>query len=66
MRDPPLLILNLGLDIVDGIGRLNLKRDSLAGESLDEDLHDDIDECAGVVMDDRENWSAARAGPLSL
>ena len=56
MRDPPLLILNLGLDIVDGIGRLNLKRDSLAGESLDEDLHDDIDECAGVVMDDRENW----------
>jgi len=34
-----LLVLNLGLDIVDGVRRLNLKSDGLAGESLDEDLH---------------------------
>ena len=31
--------LNLGLDVVDGIGRLHLKGDGLAREGLDEDLH---------------------------
>ena len=31
--------LNLGLDIVDGIGRLHLKGDSLTRKGLDEDLH---------------------------
>ena len=31
--------MNLGLDIVDGVRRLNLKSDGLAGESLDKDLH---------------------------
>ena len=35
----PLLVLNLGLDIFDCIARLNLERDRLASESLDEDLH---------------------------
>lgn len=34
-----LLVLDLALDIVDGVGRLNLEGDSLAGEGLDEDLH---------------------------
>jgi len=34
-----LLVLNLGLDIVDGVGRLDLKGDGLSSESLDEDLH---------------------------
>jgi len=34
-----LLVLDLGLDIVDGVGRLHLKGDSLAREGLDEDLH---------------------------
>ena len=34
-----LLVLNLGLNVVDGIARLHLKGDGLAGESLDEDLH---------------------------
>ena len=34
-----LLVLNLSLDVVDGVGRLNLEGDGLAGESLDEDLH---------------------------
>ena len=31
--------LDLGLDIVDGIGRLHLKGDSLTREGFDEDLH---------------------------
>jgi hypothetical protein len=31
--------LNLGLDIVNGVGRLHLKGDSLARKGLDEDLH---------------------------
>jgi hypothetical protein len=35
-----LLVLNLGLDIVDGVGRLNLKSDGLSGEGLD-----DCEEC---------------------
>jgi hypothetical protein len=34
-----LLVLDLGLDIVDGVGRLHLEGDSLAREGLDEDLH---------------------------
>jgi len=33
------LILDLGLDIVDGVGWLNIKGDGLAGQGLDEDLH---------------------------
>jgi hypothetical protein len=31
--------LNLALDIIDGIGRLDLKGDGLTREGLDEDLH---------------------------
>ena len=34
-----LLVLDLGLDIVDGIAGLNLQGDGLAGESLHKDLH---------------------------
>ena len=34
-----LLVLDLGLDIVDGVGGLNLEGDGLAGEGLHEDLH---------------------------
>jgi hypothetical protein len=30
--------LDLGLDIIDGVARLDLKRDCLAGESFHEDL----------------------------
>ena len=39
VRRDTLLVLDLGLDVVDGVGALDLKGDSLAGESLDEDLH---------------------------
>ena len=33
------LVLDLGLDIVDGIGRFHLEGDRLTREGLDEDLH---------------------------
>ena len=39
VRGDSLLVLDLGLDIVDGVGRLHLKGDSLTREGLDEDLH---------------------------
>jgi hypothetical protein len=45
VRGDALLVLNLGLDIVDSVGRLNLEGDGLAGQGLDEDLHD-----GGVAM----------------
>lgn len=34
-----LLVLNLGLNIVDGVGRLNLQRDRLSGKRLHKNLH---------------------------
>ena len=39
VRRDTLLILNLAFDGLDGIGRLDLESDSLAGQSLDKDLH---------------------------
>jgi len=39
VRGDPLLVLDLGLDIVDGIRALNLQSDGLPGQGLDEDLH---------------------------
>merc|ERR1711923_653379 len=33
------LVLDLGLDILNGVGRFNLKSDGLASQGLDEDLH---------------------------
>jgi len=33
------LILNLGLDVLDGVGLFNIKSDGLTGEGLDKDLH---------------------------
>ena len=38
-RCSPLLVLDLGLDIVDGVRGLNLEGDGLAREGLDENLH---------------------------
>ena len=34
-----LLVLNFGLDIVDGVGGLHVKGDSLTSQGLDKDLH---------------------------
>jgi len=36
IRRDALLILNLGLDVIDGVAGLNLKGDSLAGQGLDD------------------------------
>jgi len=33
------LVLNLGLDVLNGVGWLDIKSDSLTSKSLDEDLH---------------------------
>jgi streptomycin 6-kinase len=33
------LVLDLGLDVLDGVGWLDVEGDGLSGESLDEDLH---------------------------
>jgi len=34
-----LFVLNLGLDILDGVGWLDLEGDGFSGESFHEDLH---------------------------
>jgi hypothetical protein len=39
VRGDALLVLDLGLDIVDGVARFDFQCDRLAGQSLDEDLH---------------------------
>ena len=39
---PPLLILDFGLDVVDGVRGLHLKGDGLAGQGLHENLHGSI------------------------
>ena len=39
IRRNAFLILNLGLDVVDGVRGLDLEGDGLSGEGLNEDLH---------------------------
>ena len=39
IRGDTLLVLDLALDVVDRIGRLDLQSDCLSGQGLDEDLH---------------------------
>ncbi|KAI6354634.1 hypothetical protein MCOR25_011262 [Pyricularia grisea] len=39
VRRNTLLVLNLGFDVVDRVGRFNLECNCFAGKSLDEDLH---------------------------
>ena len=39
VRGDALLVLDLGLDVLDGVRRLDVEGDGLAGEGLDEDLH---------------------------
>ena len=38
IRGNSFLVLDLGLDIVNGIGRLDIERDGLSGQSLDKNL----------------------------
>ena len=40
VRGNALLVLDLRLDVLDGIAGLDFERDGLAGQGLDEDLHD--------------------------
>ena len=35
----PFLVLDLGFDVIDGIGGFHLEGDGLSGEGLDKDLH---------------------------
>merc|ERR1712109_367108 len=41
VRGDPLLVLDLGLHILDGVARLHLQGNGLTREGLDEDLHFD-------------------------
>merc|ERR1711874_744399 len=53
VRGNAFLVLDLGLDILNGIGWLNLQGDGLASESLDEDLHtttEPEDEMEGALL----------------
>ena len=58
VRRNALLVLNLGLDIVDGVRRLNLKGDGLAGEGLND--------CGELVKEESKDsgseWGAGRCG----
>ena len=49
VRRDTLLVLNLRLDVVDGIRGLDLEGDGLPGEGLDEDLHDGVCRERGVM-----------------
>jgi len=53
IRGDTLLVLDLGLDIVDSVGRLHLKGDGLAGESFNKDLHDKLRVRCGYYYDMR-------------
>ena len=55
IRRDPLLVLNLRLHVVDGIGRLHIEGDGLAGERLYEDLHRGGAAC-GVCRVDVVRW----------
>merc|ERR1719291_573793 len=53
IRRNPLLVLDLCLDVLDGVGWLHLEGDGLAGEGLDEDLHpaaESQDEVEGALL----------------
>lgn len=43
--------MDLGLDVIDGIGRLHLKGDRLPREGLDENLH--------LLEDEERGWRTA-------
>ena len=54
VRGNSLLVLNLRLDVIDGVGRLHLEGDGLAGESLHEDLHS-----YSIGLSDTKSWDDA-------
>ena len=60
VRGDAFLILNLGLDLLNGVARFDFKGDSLASKSLNEDLHDD--DVLGKRVDGRMTRSRRRRG----
>jgi D-ribose pyranose/furanose isomerase RbsD len=63
VRRDTLLVLDLGFNVIDGVGRLDLKSDSLAGQCLDEDLHTTTqakDEVKSRLLLNVLHWSASR------
>jgi hypothetical protein len=60
VRGNSFLVLDLGLDIVDSVGRLHLKGDRLPRKGLNEDLHDCLERGLSVPYSAREsslqNW----------
>jgi hypothetical protein len=61
VRRNPLLVLNLGLDIIDGIGGLDLKGDGLARKGLDEA----IISVSVSVSTYRRSWQSDSRDPTS-
>ena len=58
VRGDSLLVLNLSLDVVDGITRLNIKRNGLSGEGLYKNLFKswrNIIELASATVEKRLN-----------
>jgi len=65
IRGDSLLVLNLALNVVDGVGRLNLESDGLSSQSLNEDLH--VDGLRGlsvvcVLVKDRDDRECIEFG----
>ena len=56
MNCAPFLVLDLGLDIVNGVGGLHLEGDGLAGEGLHEDLHTERGRCVRVWLERKTEW----------
>ena len=54
VRRDALLVLDLGLDVVDGVAALHLQRDRLPRQRLHEDLH--LGRRFGVSIDRRGSW----------
>src|SRR5260370_41100819 len=64
IRGDTLLVLDLGLDIIDGIGRLDLEGDGLAREGLDKDLHSNTETTQSAMKqaNEYEEQHTVRAG----
>jgi hypothetical protein len=45
----PLLVLDLGLDVVDGVGRLHLEGDRLTREGLDKNLEGSLSQSSSAT-----------------
>ena len=53
----PFLVLDLGFDVIDGVGGFHLEGNGLAGKSLDEDLHATRQ---GMQVNGQDSWTWVR------